>query len=110
MDYRHIFRDLRIDKDLKQQDIAELCGVSVATVGHWENCRRDMRIDCIVKLCRFYNVSADYILSTDNFPQETENVKLTSEEMELISDFRSVFPNERKMVHSYLKGIKDSKR
>lgn len=62
MDYRQIFRDLRIDRDLKQEDIAKLCGVSDATVGHWENLKRDMRIDCIIRLCMFYNVSADYVL------------------------------------------------
>lgn len=62
MDYRHIFRDLRIDKDITQQEIANICGVCDATVGHWENLKRDMKIDCIVKLCIFYDISADYIL------------------------------------------------
>lgn len=62
MDYRHKFRDLRIDNDLTQQYIADLCKVSDATVGHWENLKRDMKIDCIIKLCQFYNVSSDYIL------------------------------------------------
>lgn len=72
MDYRQIFRDLRIDRDLKQQDIALLCGVSDATVGHWENCKRDMRIDCIIKLCIFYNISADYVLG---LTKEKKNLK-----------------------------------
>lgn len=71
MDYRHIFRDLRIDRDLKQSDIAEICGVSDAAVGHWENLKRDMRIDCIVKLCSFYGVSADYVLGLSERKQET---------------------------------------
>lgn len=62
MDYRQKFRDLRCDRDLTQQQIAEICNVSDATVGHWENLKRDMKIDCIMKLCLFYNVSADYIL------------------------------------------------
>ncbi len=61
MDYRKRFHNLRIDKDLSQQEIADICGVSDATVGHWENGRRDMKIDSIIKLCKFYNVSADYI-------------------------------------------------
>lgn len=66
MDYRHIFRDLRIDNDLKQSDIANICGVSDATVGHWENLKRDMRIDCIIKLCKHFNVSSDYVLGLTN--------------------------------------------
>ena len=62
MDYRQKFKNLRIDNDLTQQQIADLCGVSDATVGHWETGKRDMRIDCIVTLCKFYGISADYIL------------------------------------------------
>lgn len=65
MDYRLKFKELREDKDLKQKEIAEICGVSDATVGHWENLKREMRIDCIVKLCEFYKVSADYILGVN---------------------------------------------
>ena len=110
MDYRHIFRDLRISRNIKQQDIAELCGVSAATVGHWENCRRDMRIDCIVKLCRFYNISSDYILGINESMKEADRGDLSADEITLISDFRSVLPEERKMVSAYLKGIKDSKK
>lgn len=66
MDYRQKFKELRIDNDLLQSDIARICNVSDATVGHWENLKRDMRIDCIVKLCLFYKVSSDYILGLPN--------------------------------------------
>lgn len=62
MDYRQKFYNLRIDNDLTQQDVADICGVSDATVGHWETGRRDMRIDNIIKLCSYYKVSSDYIL------------------------------------------------
>ncbi len=61
MDYRQKFKNLRIDNDLKQEDIAKICNVSDATVGHWETKRRDMKIDSIIKLCIFYNVSPEYI-------------------------------------------------
>ncbi|MDE6123924.1 MAG: helix-turn-helix domain-containing protein [Eubacterium sp.] len=50
-----------MDNDLTQQDVADICGVSDATVGHWETGRRDMKIDSIIKLCRYYKISADYI-------------------------------------------------
>lgn len=66
MDYRQIFKNLREDNDLTQQQIADICNVSDATVGHWENEKREMRIDCIVKLCKFYQISADYVLGLSN--------------------------------------------
>ena len=62
MDYRQKLKFLRLERNLKQIDIAKVCNVSDATVGHWETMKRDVSIDCLIKLCRFYNVSADYIL------------------------------------------------
>lgn len=73
MDYRQIFRDLRCDNDLTQEDIAKICNVSDATVGHWENLKRDMRIDCIIKLCLFYDISADYVLGLTKTKRSLKN-------------------------------------
>ena len=62
MDYRERFKNLRIDNDLEQIDVAKVCNVSNKTVSHWETLRREMPVDCIIKLCEFYNVSSDIIL------------------------------------------------
>lgn len=62
MDYRQKFKNYRIDNDLTQQDVAQICDVSDATVGHWETLKRHMHIDSIITLCKYYNVSSDYIL------------------------------------------------
>ena len=62
MDYREKFKELRLDHDLKQTDVAKLCHVARSTVGHWEKQKRHMSVDCIITLCLFYRVSADYIL------------------------------------------------
>lgn len=69
MDYRLKFKELRIDNDLSQKQVAEVCGISDATVGHWETLRRDMNIDSIKTLCKFYNVSADYIFDFTDTPK-----------------------------------------
>lgn len=66
MDYRERLRELRIENKKGQKDIAFLCNVSDATVGHWEKKRRHMTIDCLIKLCKYYNISSDYILGFSN--------------------------------------------
>ncbi len=68
MDYRQKFKNLRIDNDLTQENIALICKVSDATVGHWENEKREIRVDCITTLCKYYNISADYILGLIDEP------------------------------------------
>ena len=69
MDYRQRFKEQRIDNDKLQKDISKICNVSDATVGHWENQIRHMPIDAIIKLCKFYNISADYMLGLIDEPR-----------------------------------------
>lgn len=72
MDYRQKFYNLRIDNELTQQNVADICGVSDATVGHWETGRREMSIDSIIKLCNYYKISSDYIFGLPdnlNYPK-----------------------------------------
>lgn len=66
MDYRDRLKKLRIDNDLKQENIASICNVSNKAVSHWETHRREIPIDCIVELCKYYNVSSDYILGIES--------------------------------------------
>ena len=62
LDYRTRLMELRLDHKLTQKDVAELCGISDATVGHWENLKRHVSLTCLTRLCAHYGVSADYIL------------------------------------------------
>lgn len=60
--YNEIIRELREDNDLKQSDIAELLGTTQQVYSRYEKGENEMPIRHIITLCKFYNVSADYIL------------------------------------------------
>ncbi len=62
MNYQQRIKDLRIDKDLKQSDIAKLLGTTQQYYGQYEIGKRPLTIEHLIKLCKFYNVSADYVL------------------------------------------------
>ena len=60
-------RALREDRDLKQQDIANLLGCSQVCYSYYEIGRREIPIDLLIKLADYYNTSVDYLLCrTDN--------------------------------------------
>ncbi len=61
-EYNKIIRELREDHDLKQKDIANLLGTTQQVYSRYENGENEMPIRHIITLCKFYNVSADYIL------------------------------------------------
>lgn len=67
MDYVQRIRDLREDSDHTQTQIAEFLGTSQTMYARYERGANEMPIRHLVSLCKFYRVSADYILGfTDN--------------------------------------------
>ena len=60
--YYERMRELRQDHDLSQETIAKMLGVAQTTYSQYELDKRPMPIDYLVALCKFYNVSADYML------------------------------------------------
>ncbi len=62
MDYIKRIRDLREDSDKTQKEIADILGTSQTMYARYERGANEMPIRHLIKLCEFYNVSADYIL------------------------------------------------
>ena len=62
MNYRIRMRALREDRDLRQRDVAAVINKSQQGYSHIEDGRAELKIDDLIKLCRFYGVSADYFI------------------------------------------------
>ena len=62
MDYRTRMRNIREDRDLTQKQVGEIINKSQQGYNHIETGRAELKIDDLIKLCRFYNVSADYFI------------------------------------------------
>ena len=56
-------RDIREDKDIKQQTIADYLNIKQNTYSQYENGHRQLPIDILIKLALYFNTSTDYILS-----------------------------------------------
>ena len=55
-------RDLREDRDLTQKQIADFLHIRQNTYSQYENGQRQIPIEMLVALARYYNTSIDYIL------------------------------------------------
>ena len=62
MTYQERLRALREDNDLTQIQIATMLGIAQTTYSQYELDKRPMPIEYIIALCKFYNVSSDYLL------------------------------------------------
>ena len=55
-------KEIREDKDLSQKDIAKVLNVSQVAYSYYEIGKRQIPIDLLKKLAKYYNVSIDYLL------------------------------------------------
>ena len=55
-------RSLREDMDLTQQEIANYLHIKQNTYSQYENGHRQIPIDVLIKLARYYNTSIDYLV------------------------------------------------
>ena len=68
MDYHDRIRSLREDRDISQREIGKLLNKSQQGYNHIETGRAELKIADLVRLCEFYDVSADYIIGLVDQP------------------------------------------
>ena len=66
MDYIQRIRNLREDNDKTQAEIAEIIGTSQTMYARYERGANELPIRHLITLCKYYKVSADYILGLSN--------------------------------------------
>ena len=70
MDYRQRLREVREDRDLSQAEVGKVLNKSQQGYNHIEAGRAELKIDDLVKLCQFYNLTADYLVGLSDQPQK----------------------------------------
>ena len=68
MDYRIRIKNLREDRDKTQAEIGKLIQKSQQGYNHIETGRAELKIEDLAVLCKYYNVSADYIIGLADEP------------------------------------------
>ena len=68
--FAQVLRKLRTERDLTQDQLASIIGVSKSTIGMYEQGKRVPKVDATLKrLADFFDVSIDYLMGlSDRFP------------------------------------------
>lgn len=60
-------KELRLEKHATQKNVADAVGVATRNMQHFEYGTARPKLDTVIKLADFFNVSTDYLLGrTDN--------------------------------------------
>ena len=60
--YGQRIRELRIEKGLTQTELAKILNTTQKSISKYETEFLDLNTNTIIALCKFFNVSADYLL------------------------------------------------
>ena len=72
MNYRTRMRNLREDRDLTQKAVGAIINKSQQGYSHIEEGRAELKIEDLITLCKFYNVTSDYFIGlTDSYEKTT---------------------------------------
>lgn len=62
MNYRERMKELREDRDLTQAQLGKVLNKSQQGYNHIEAGRAELKIEDLIKLCDFYDVTSDYFI------------------------------------------------
>lgn len=94
-------RQLRLDKNLRQEQVAKLIGVNKSAISTYENNIRQPSFDILVRLATLYRVSTDYLLGMTNI-RSLDLSGLSDEEAALISEMVAVMTKRNELLNSFL--------
>lgn len=73
--YLKRLKDLREDNDLSQETISKLLKITRPQYSLYETGKRDIPVDLLRILSKFYNTSIDYIVGDTNIPDRYPEIK-----------------------------------
>ena len=101
-----IIRNLRENHEYKQETIAKYLGVVQQTYSNYEKGHTSLPLDYLVKLTKFYNVSADFLLGLTTFQKpssEMEKIYAQGKTLgEVASALVTLSADKRRMLLDFL--------
>ncbi|MFI3228782.1 MAG: helix-turn-helix transcriptional regulator [Bacillota bacterium] len=77
-------KELREEKGLYQQDLAQMLNLKQATVSSWELGKSEPNFATLIELSRLFECKIDYIIGNENDIGNIEYTKSTTTEQDLI--------------------------
>lgn len=92
--------EARKDHGETQADLARILGVSLSTVRTWEQDKNAPGHEMLIKICKRYKISSDYLLGLSDidpaYEQTKKSTNLTREEMLKLREYEKFLLWQRK--------------
>ncbi len=70
-------KQLRNQKGFTQSELAKKLGISTSAVGMYEQGRREPDNQTLIRICNFFNVSSDWLISKIQYKEKTGTIEVS---------------------------------
>lgn len=97
-------KQLRKEKEITQDVLADLLGLEVAAISKLETGRVPLRDEYILKLADFFNVSTDYLLGKTDVKKTTE-IKEDEIDIAFYEGYKDLEDEDKEVMRNTLKAF-----
>ena len=107
MQFGLVLKTLRTRNKMTQKQLADILGVSESRIGMYERCQREPDFEMLEAIADYFNVDMDFLTGrTDverqfTFSPASAAPALSSDEEQLVTDYRSLNAEGREKVSEY---------
>lgn len=103
-----LLKQLRIEKNIKQEDVAVFIGVGKGTISNYEMGKTEPDIETFMRMCSFYGVDGTELLKKAYNSQPVASV--SEREKELIHNYRAMNEEGQEKVVGYISDLVETGR
>lgn len=92
-------RELRLNKGLRQEQVANLIGVNKSAISTYENDTRQPSFEILVRLANLYRVSTDYLLGQKN-SRAVDLSGLSEQEAALVCELVETLTKKNEIINN----------
>lgn len=105
-------KELRNCAKISQQQLADIIGISQQSINKYENHNVEPDIATLISLADYFHTSVDYLIGNSDINRIAESVSpldLNEEEMNLVSEYRKLIPQEKNLVNCTIQAFNQYK-
>ncbi|WP_328805265.1 helix-turn-helix domain-containing protein [Paenibacillus albicereus] len=88
-------RELRLSKNLSQEEVSRHIGITRSAYSHYEINNRQPVYETLMKLAAFFEVSLDYMIGGDQ--NQSDSQQLNKDTLDLLQTLNRMEPDKRKL-------------
>lgn len=99
-------KELRQEKGISQEELANAINVKNYTIGNWERNRAEPSIESIKQMADFFEVSVDYLIGrTNDLDIIQTNANLAQDEVQLLDLYRQMNFQDKNQLIGFAKAL-----